>query len=290
MNKPSPRAVRISSLISLSVVGIPSLKCSKRWLSCILQSKRWLSCFLSLIALGNSNYFVFRSKIRKKPPTPTPCVIIIVVIVILIPATSRCRRWHWRRILLPPPPRTMVIVVVDPVFLPAAGWCQRCILLPPPPHIILFVPVFLPAAGQHRALTPTLHPTTATATHNLRCCRRPSPYPRRLLTLRIHVASSRRHRHVQSLLLLLSPTLSLSPCVVVIVVSVFFPAARQRQRCILPPPLPHVIVFVPAFLPAAGQCCALRVAVDVASYRCHRHGAGSRHLGSIWDYSEHIKK
>jgi hypothetical protein len=55
-------------------------------LSCILQSKRWLSCFLLLIALDYSNYFVFRSKIRKKTPTLTPCVIVIVVIVIVVPA------------------------------------------------------------------------------------------------------------------------------------------------------------------------------------------------------------
>ncbi len=213
MNKPTPRAVRISSLKSLSVVGIPSLKCSKRLLSCILQSKRCLSWFLLLIALDYSNYFVFRSMIWKEPPTPTPCAIVIIVIIIVVPPAWQCLRQHWRCILLPPPPRAMVVVVVVPVFLPAAGWrCSR-ILLPPPPHIIVFVPVFLPAAGQHRASTSTSHPTTTNAMRNLCWCCCPCPCPRCLLTSRVHVASSCRHRHVQSSLSLSSPTLSLSlPC------------------------------------------------------------------------------
>ncbi len=269
-----------------------------------------------LIALDYSNYFVFRSKIRKKPPTPTPCTIVIVVIIIVIPAAWRCWCQHWCRILPPPPPCAMVVVVVVPVFLPTAGRCQRCILLPPLPHIFVFVPVFLPATGQYRASTSTSYPTTATATHNLRRCHRPCPCPCCLSTSCFDIASSRPHRHVQSLLSLLSPTLSMSPLpvnveswqcrrrsrilppppppcatiVVVIVMPVFLSAAGRCRHRILPPPLPRVIVFVPAFLPTTGQCCGLHVDIDVASYCCHRHGAGSRHLGSIWDYSECIKK
>ena len=36
----------------------------------------------------------------------------------------------------------------------------------------------------------------------------------------------------------------------------------RRRRRIPPPPLPHAIVFVPAFLPVAGQRPASRVDVD----------------------------
>ncbi len=104
------------------------------------------------------------------------------------------RRPRRRRILPPPPPCAMVVVIVVPVFLPAAGRGGRCILPPPPPHAIIFVPVFLPAAGQHCASMSTSHPTTATATRDLCHCNRPRPCPRCLLTSRVHVASSRRHR------------------------------------------------------------------------------------------------
>ncbi len=87
------------------------------------------------------------------------------------------------RCILPPPPPCTIIV-------PAAGQHRHCILPPPPPHAIVFVPVFLPAAGQHRTSTSTLHPTTATATCDLCRCRHPHPCPRCLSTSRIQVASS----------------------------------------------------------------------------------------------------
>jgi hypothetical protein len=106
--------------------------------------------------------------------------------------------------ILPLPPPCTIIV-------PAAGQCQRRIPPPPPPLAIVFVPVFLPAAGQHRALTSTLHPTTATATRDLRHCCHPRPCPRHLWSLHVHVASSRRHRLAQSSSSLSSPSLSLSP-------------------------------------------------------------------------------
>jgi hypothetical protein len=94
----------------------------------------------------------------------------------------------------------------------------------------------------------TSHSTTATATRNLCPCCRPCPCPRRLSTSRVDVASSRHHRHVQSLLSLSSPTLSLSLppvnllpsplCAIVVVVLVISAAIaarnnRCRPRCLL---------------------------------------------------------
>ncbi len=102
------------------------------------------------------------------------------------------------------------------------------------------------------SLTLTSHPTTTTATRNLRHCRRPCPCPRRLSTLRIDIASSRRHRHVQSLLLSSSPTLSLSlPPVNV----------ARRQRILPPSPLCAIVIVVlviPAASTARNNCCRPR--------------------------------
>jgi hypothetical protein len=102
----------------------------------------------------------------------------------------------------------MVFVLYVHVFLPAAGRRQRRILPPPLPQANVFIPVFLPAAHQPCASKSTLHPTAATATHNLHCHCRPRPRPRPcsccLLTSRINIASFCRHCLAQSLLLLLS--------------------------------------------------------------------------------------
>jgi hypothetical protein len=65
-----------------------------------------------------------------------------------------------------------------------------------------------PCLPPRRQLTLTLHPTAATASRDCLC---PCLPPRRWSTscIDINVASYRRHRHTRSLLLLLSPSLSL---------------------------------------------------------------------------------
>jgi hypothetical protein len=98
-----------------------------------------------------------------------------------------------------------------------------------------------PCLPPHCWLTLTSHPTATTA---LRNHLHPCLPPRRRSTSRVNVdvASYLRHRHVQSSLSLLSPSLSPPP------VNIAHP------RCVLPPPLPHtlIVIFdVPVPVPAA---------------------------------------
>jgi hypothetical protein len=181
-------------------------------------------------------------------------------------------------------PKANRLYAFNPTFkngsiLSSRGLCQP----PPPPPAFVFISVFLPTAGQRCMLTPTLHPTAATAMCDLRCCHRPCPCPclGRLLILRVDVASSHRHHLAQCLC-------CHCPCCLLTLTLTLHPLAATASRdglchccpC-LPPRRRSMWTLHPTAATALRDCLCpclppchwstSRIDIDVASYRPHRH-------------------